>query len=195
VHIHVGGSVHADLHLQGPPFGGYADVDFYVCGFTVYFGHQPDPPAALLYADFLNVVKALGPSSDQTSNLGTIAISEGIVTQTGDTVSKKHTEEWKVHPADVVFRVECKIPITTLTYGDGLKTATLHDDTPFFARQMHTITAWKTKLTVTVQPDKRALDVVDEENLWQPVAITRQMPMSVWGLCNIPLYYNCLHFH
>lgn len=151
----------------------------------MYFGNQPDPPPGLPYDQFIDVVKALGPGTDRTPNLSAVTLSEGIVTVAGDKVTKKRADLWKVHPADVVFRVECKIPVTMLIYGDGHKTATVTDAkaNPFYARQMHTKTPWNTTLNVTIQSDKESLNPVDEENLWRPVAITRQMPMAVWGKC------------
>lgn len=188
VHIHIHADLSAELHVQGPPFGGYAYVNFHICGFTVYFGHQPGPPPALNWVDFLDIVRSLGPSNNTGSNLAIVKLSEGVVTAAGDTVDKAADARWRVHPGGVVFRVECKIPVSSLTYGDGDKSATISDDSgnSIYARQMHTTTAWSTELTVTIHPDINTAPLqagTDEENLWNPTPIEKQMPMSVWGKC------------
>jgi hypothetical protein len=40
IHIDIQVSIGTNLHLQGPPFGGYASVDIGVVGFIAYFGDQ-----------------------------------------------------------------------------------------------------------------------------------------------------------
>lgn len=44
--------VGADVELYGPPFGGKAVFDLYVCSFTLDFGEGPQPPQKLEWAEF-----------------------------------------------------------------------------------------------------------------------------------------------
>jgi hypothetical protein len=44
--------VGADVELYGPPFGGKAVFDLYVCSFTLDFGAGPPPPQKLTWAEF-----------------------------------------------------------------------------------------------------------------------------------------------
>ncbi|MCJ1248188.1 hypothetical protein MMC30_005405 [Trapelia coarctata] len=63
IHIHISCSVGADLHIEGPEFGGVAHVDFYLFGFDVYFGdsnHIPDP---ISLPDFWKITHQPGPDA------------------------------------------------------------------------------------------------------------------------------------
>lgn len=62
IHIHISASVGADLHIEGPDFGGIAHVDFYLFGFSVDFGSQNPPPAALNLHKFWEMVHQPGPT-------------------------------------------------------------------------------------------------------------------------------------
>lgn len=61
IHIHISVHVGADLHIEGPEFGGKAHVDFYLFAFDVYFGatNRAPPPISLL--EFWNMVHKPGP--------------------------------------------------------------------------------------------------------------------------------------
>jgi hypothetical protein len=54
----------AQLHIEGPQFGGVAHVDFWFFGFDVYFGAQPSPPPPITLVEFYEVLKKAGPAED-----------------------------------------------------------------------------------------------------------------------------------
>lgn len=62
IHIHISASVGADLHIEGPDFGGVAHVDFYLFGFSVEFGATNQPPPPLILPQFWSMVHAPGPA-------------------------------------------------------------------------------------------------------------------------------------
>jgi hypothetical protein len=47
IHINVHAELGATQHLQGPPFGGVAHVDFYIVAFDVHFGDETGTPGPL----------------------------------------------------------------------------------------------------------------------------------------------------
>jgi hypothetical protein len=181
------------VHLQGPPFGGYAHVHFYFCGFTVYFGDQNNTPDPIGYDDFISLVQQPGPGSkDEKTGLIVLSLSEGTANDKNTSIQKKPGDEWVVRPGDFKFRVECKVPVTAMDYNDGVK----HfgnfaaDTEKFYARQMHTSGEWVSVLTVSIVPHIRPAneDTVDgdKENPWQVTPIEKQMPRAIWAQCKQP---------
>ncbi|KAK6429331.1 hypothetical protein LTR95_014522, partial [Oleoguttula sp. CCFEE 5521] len=70
IHVHISVSIGADLHIEGPEFGGVAHVDFWVFGFDVYFGEQPRVPDPLNLSDFYDMVHKAGPTSGRPPSAG-----------------------------------------------------------------------------------------------------------------------------
>nr|OQO31194.1 hypothetical protein B0A51_01573 [Rachicladosporium sp. CCFEE 5018] len=70
IHVHISVSIGADLHIEGPEFGGVAHVDFWVFGFDVYFGDQPRVPDPLTLSDFYDMVHKAGPTSGRPPSAG-----------------------------------------------------------------------------------------------------------------------------
>lgn len=60
IHTTLSGSVHAQLLLQGPPFGGFVEVDFLVFHTKIWFGEANKKPDPLSFADFLEAVMETG---------------------------------------------------------------------------------------------------------------------------------------
>ena len=86
----------ADLHIEGPEFGGVAQfvpfalesevhllinnsVDFWFFGFDIYFGEQPSPPPPLTLAEFYDVVAKAGPPEAPTKGKSDTIEHDSIV--------------------------------------------------------------------------------------------------------------------
>ncbi|MCJ1385951.1 hypothetical protein MMC17_009076 [Xylographa soralifera] len=67
VHIHISASVGADLHIEGPEFGGIAHVDFYLFSFSVDFGASPQALPPINLEDFWKMVHQPGPNQQATA--------------------------------------------------------------------------------------------------------------------------------
>ncbi|MCJ1402453.1 hypothetical protein MMC11_005673 [Xylographa trunciseda] len=67
IHIHISASVGADLHIEGPEFGGIAHVDFYLFSFSVNFGASPQALPPINLEDFWKMVHQPGPNQQVTS--------------------------------------------------------------------------------------------------------------------------------
>ena len=63
----------ADLHIEGPEFGGKAHVDFWFFAFDVYFGASPSPPDPLHLLEFYNVLAKAGPPENNSPPTDTTA--------------------------------------------------------------------------------------------------------------------------
>ena len=64
VHVRISVSVGASLHIEGPdPFGGSANVDFYVCSFTIHFGGSVNPPPPISLEEFYSIVASPGANT------------------------------------------------------------------------------------------------------------------------------------
>ncbi|KEF54961.1 uncharacterized protein A1O9_08613 [Exophiala aquamarina CBS 119918] len=61
VTIHISISIGAELHIEGPEFGGIAHVDFWFFSFDIEFGKRPSLPAPLTLAQFYDVCAKAGP--------------------------------------------------------------------------------------------------------------------------------------
>nr|OQO29959.1 hypothetical protein B0A51_02550 [Rachicladosporium sp. CCFEE 5018] len=78
--IHISVSIGADLHIEGPEFGGVAHVDFWVFGFDVYFGDQGKVLDPLTLSDFYDMVHKAGPTSGRPPATGpeTVGLDQQI---------------------------------------------------------------------------------------------------------------------
>ena len=67
IHIHISAHVGAQLHIEGPEFGGVAHVDFWLLGFDVDFGASPFQPPPLDLVQFWEMMHKPGPASGDNS--------------------------------------------------------------------------------------------------------------------------------
>lgn len=196
VHIHIHAELGADLHLQGPPFGGVAHVHFWVVGFSVYFGDQNDIPAPLPWSDFLDLVKQPGPGSQtRDTAMCVVAIEKGSADEKSTSTNRDTGEKWFVRAGSFQFRVETKFPIDDMEYGDSYKAYQSQDLNPpgftpsaIYARPMQLDNACNSRLTVHVVPPGAAIRPEDDDaNPWLVSPLIRSLPKALWAKCRFTL--------
>lgn len=89
VHIHISAHIGAQLHIEGPEFGGTAHVDFWFMGFDFDFGASPQQPPPLDLLQFWEMLHKMGPdqssgSSGQHQALVSSLLTYGFTSQDPD---------------------------------------------------------------------------------------------------------------
>ena len=147
IHIHISISIGADLHIEGPEFGGVAHVDFWFFGFDVYFGSHGGLPPPLSLEEFWEQVHKAGPAggnvpdSDKTADSLDVELKHNL--QTGnfpmpakDGAAPDNTgagQKWHVKGGSLSFRVSADFALSgafiATEESDDLKVAGKSDDT------------------------------------------------------------------
>ena len=208
------GTLGADVHLTGPPFGGYADIDLTIHRFTIYFGDQGGGSPALNWPDFQALVMQPGPgdtpapttstntTSEANPNMVVVALVTGSADEKTSSPKPGPDDHWFVRSGTFSFRVESKFALTAMQhnmeYSKGIKTLTwapnpplLDDDQTLkpYARAMHQdtpITSSTLVVTVTRLADAGApVTTVDPDNLFNITPMYRQVPLALWGKCKL----------
>jgi len=211
IHIDIHGDISADLHLQGPPFGGYVRVDFKIIHVTIHFGdtnHHNDP---LNIDQFIDAVRkpgltdpsistttgtqAVDPGAGDTNSpdMAVIALSAGAAT---DSVAKyaqtTGQEEWFVRAGQFRFRLESKMAISDAVIDSDIldnsrtppveKKDTRHDAVnAIYARVTHSLHPVASTVTVFVERPKKATKTVGEP--WRLLPVYKDLPSGTWGQC------------
>src|SRR5271170_5354494 len=113
IHIDIHVEIDALLHLQGPPFAGYAEVNTWFHSFRIDFGTLPDKPP-IPWDQFLDLVQQPGPASSAATPLLLVTIAGGSAndkTVTTNRTTNDPTLPWAVRAGTFQFRVECKFPV------------------------------------------------------------------------------------
>ncbi|KJX99853.1 hypothetical protein TI39_contig350g00003 [Zymoseptoria brevis] len=127
IHIHISVSIGADLHIEGPEFGGVAHVDFWFFGFDLYFGSHGALPDPLSLAEFWEQVHKAGPAGghvpaeDDTAQNLEVGLKHNL--QTGNFPmpakdSKEPTnagagQKWYVKGGSFSFRVSADFALSS----------------------------------------------------------------------------------
>ncbi|MCJ1309778.1 hypothetical protein MMC25_003439 [Agyrium rufum] len=209
IHIHIEVDLGANMHLQGPPFGGVVSVDLWIHSFDIYFGDQNGDPGPVDWPTFLEAVKQDRTTQASTvqktsSSLAVVALQAGSANDLVKDSNKKSGDMWFVRAPTFVFRVECKVPIDDATYGDGIKSSSWKKDNPdattkpIYARLMKNEGSVGSSLTVTISkiPEQvllpptlpsnptavsSSVTTVDEENQFQIQPIFSNLPNALWA--------------
>jgi hypothetical protein len=211
IHINISVDISATLHLQGPPFGGVVHVDLWIQNFDIYFGDQNNVPDPLKWIDFLELVRQTRPAEDasldaSSSALIVIALEEGSVPDQVATANGKTGNKWFVRAGSLKFRIECKVPLDDMLFGDGTKSQSwdklekTDPNTPaiksIYARPMQVMKPLTSLLTVTVVPPAPAVAktaATDDENPFRVTPILRNLPNAIWDECNLSFPPLILH--
>ena len=193
--VDIHGEVDADVHLQGPKFGGYADVDFKIHKFKVYFGDQDGSSPPLTWPEFLNVVQQQRTDAQHASTLSSSSSTLALIAIVDGSANDKDETSWRVRSGTFKFRVESKVPFTSFkyitvdTYTESISTGS------FFARMMQRRDPLTSTLIVNITP--KIIDTNDaaQDSPWQVTPIVRNLPMAIWGQCqcHLPLIVVIIH--
>jgi hypothetical protein len=208
IHINIQVDISATLHLQGPPFGGVVHVDLWIHNFDIYFGDQNNVPDPLHWDAFLELVRQTRPAEDasldgSSSALIVIALVEGSVPDQIATANGKTGAKWFVRAGSLKFRIECKVPLDDMSFGDGTNSQSwiqlektdpnAPKMQPSYARPMQVLKPLSFLLTVTVTPPPPAgsqdpkAPAVDDENPFRVTPILRNLPNAIWDECTCTL--------
>ena len=194
IHIDIHAEIDADVHLQGPKFGGHADVDLKIHKFTIYFGDQDGSSPPLTWPQFLNVVQQQRANtqdasalSSSSSALAVIAIVDGSADNKDETGNRSSGDPWRVRSGTFKFRVESKVPFTSFhyntvdTYTEPVTTGSFH------ARLMQRRDPLTSNFTVNITPQIVDTNDAAQDSPWQVTPIIRNLPMAIWGQCQCHL--------
>ncbi|KAF2737786.1 hypothetical protein EJ04DRAFT_86888 [Polyplosphaeria fusca] len=177
IHIHVEASLGADLHLQGPPFGGVAHVHFWVMGFSVYFGDQNNVPDPLSWKDFLPLVKQPGPGSDANKTaMCVIAIEKGSADEKTSKTGRETGDKWFVRAGSFQYRIETKFPIDSMDYGKKFKGPVAKTER-IYGRPMQL----QNPYTSTLHIEINAPGTETDPNPWLVQPLIRSLPKALWA--------------
>ena len=112
ISVHVG----AKLHLKGPPFSGYVDIDVIVTTIRIHFGDPPDEPKRLSLTEFWDLL-----SGDTHSDDGgiTLAIDTGSIPGGKSIVEADSAKQvWTVSPNGFSFLVQCRFALQAVNYDE-----------------------------------------------------------------------------
>ena len=181
--VHIMVDVGASLHIQGPPFSGHVHVNFYISGFTIYFGGSPSRPPAMKLQDFWDSLISKG--------------SEGITltVESGNDPSQDHKAEIKTSSTSTtpwVFTkqfkilIQCQFPLSTVQY-NGADSGIPPTAVQVYCKPMYCTTPVQSVLDVTVT-DEESHEVVPGFT-FQP--IYKNLPSARWGQCKPSFGYVC----
>jgi len=155
-------SVGATLHLAGPAFGGWVEVDVWFVSFTIGIG-SPDPRPAVGWAQVASSLPAADPIK---INPGGGLIGHQVV---------NGIEMWVVEPETFTFSTECAVP-ASMARIKGVAGA--QSGQQFGVRAMNTAAVDAThEVTIESVAAPAAGTTAD----WGARAITRAVPGSLWA--------------
>jgi len=192
IHKTINCQVGVDLTLQGPPFGGKAVVDLYVCSFTLDFGTPDAPPKSLHWQDFKNrflppVVRTQGenvsaPSGGATDSYCYSRAAAGLIRE----LPAGSDVDWIVNPETFVIVTASAIPCSEARWVNRQRVDPLEQETPLECSkeefgvkpceiQNHGL---KSKHWIEWKKDVKT----DEQDVeWEMEAISTRLPRAAWS--------------
>lgn len=189
--IHISVHLGAELHLEGPPFGGWVYVDFWVFGFTIPFGDDNAAGEPLALERFCELLTNI-PDPDNTAaadaptvnKLHVLSVEAGRFAESQNKNDTKQGAIWEVKRGGFVFRVQSRIPVQAFVEPVYVErsTAKLKNESSFYAKPMHLTEQLGSFMQVWVQKTEEHLAPVDKDfQISAPVF--KQMPLTLWGIC------------
>ncbi|KAM7184244.1 hypothetical protein V8F33_013107 [Rhypophila sp. PSN 637] len=87
IHIHISIHIGADLHIEGPEFGGVAHVDFWFFGFDIEFGARLGRPPPLELLEFWKTTHQPGPGSSERQDVDPNPVQAELVYNDGKVIN------------------------------------------------------------------------------------------------------------
>lgn len=165
--------ISAGLHIWGPEFGGYAEIDVTLFSFTIEFGDQGSRyPKAIPWSEFRDGF--LPPGEEICS----VAVTNGLLRQ----LTWKGEELWVVNPKEFSLATDAFVPTKTAWKGESrtpLEVGTAKEN--FGVRPMGKkpdevgAEHW---IRITKDTDDGAIPA---EDMFAFVPVTKLVPSAVWG--------------
>ena len=174
----IAAQVAANVELYGPPFGGKAAVDLYVCSFTIDFGDEPQPPKKLDWEQFEGRFLP-GHSEVCLSRVAGGLIKELPARNTGEGPS------WVVNAGSFVIVTSSAIPCSSLPL---VNDETLTDKNgesikPFGVKPRETLNGHLQSQQIIKFRDK---DGNNADCTWEIVLVTQRLPRAAWDASELP---------
>jgi hypothetical protein len=201
--IHINIDIGAGLHLQGPPFGGYVHVDFWVFGFTIHFGDAGNADAAIDLPAFwelllqqpgtqsvtavhaisaapledTSLISTNAPAIPQVDKAHVLVVESGraLGSSKEQSIETKEGAPWIVRPQGFIFRVQSRFAVETASCNGQSE---IVSPAPIYAKPMHL------KGNQTIQSALN-IKVTFEENLrvFTCAPVMKKVPKALWAAC------------
>ncbi|KAI8631391.1 hypothetical protein F5Y19DRAFT_423614 [Xylariaceae sp. FL1651] len=208
IHTHVEVHVGAELHMEGPEFGGKAHVNFYLFAFDIYFGAAASVAPPLDLHSFWRLVHQPGPVASSSQKKEDIPITSVVTFKHGggnsvdtveDSVGLKFILEdgafsmpsnsqisdsgvgakWYVKGGSLRFRISCDFVVSEATLGQDNVASPSSTPTAFYSKPMQVNKPISSKLSVSVKPSGSQGSSVTG---WRDVKfISKPAPMGLYG--------------
>jgi hypothetical protein len=214
--IHISIDIGAQLHLQGPPFGGYVYVDFWVFGFTVHFGDSGDAPAAIDLTEFWQLLLqqpgdvavttdgpaihsvptvASDPTVTPTQHIAQIQDAHVLVVEAGRHPGNSKTKDietqehapWIVRAQGFQFRVQSLFAIGTASAN---RQETIRSPNQhIYAKPLHLVSDSDATKDQSIESTLTITITGPEElGIFKCEPVIKKVPKALWGDCEFVLH-------
>jgi hypothetical protein len=206
--IHINVDIGAQLHLQGPPFSGYVYVDFWVFGFTVYFGHsdnsndpidlpafwqlllqQPgDTPITTEIPAVTSLPLAVTGPTNTPATIQQVDHAHVFAVEAGRSPGKSKTESmetkpgalWVVRPQGFRFRVQSLFAIGAASCNEHSPVAF---PTSIYAKPMQLVAGNGSNDGSILSNLTIKVDFVEKLGVFKCDPVVKKVPKALWGAC------------
>jgi hypothetical protein len=161
---HLTVNVGANLHLEGPEFGGYADISLWIATIHVKFGEQASKPQAISWQTFRNSFLP------EDSNICQITVGNGLVS-----TSEDKDFLGVINPKDFLLVVNSVIPLNEVKIENKSEKS---NDLNGVVCGIGSMKIAKMDSTQTVRICKDGKAVTDQFIF---VEIKKKVPTALWG--------------
>lgn len=178
--------VAVDLDLYGPPFGGKAVVDLYVCSFTIDLGAKPEPPKKLEWHEFEDrLLPAPAPERNDEAAVCLTRAAGGLIREFPSALAGE-PHAWVVDPEKFVLAISSAIPCSEAPRVNGRHADTHETPRPFGVRPCEFLNGTlKSQLTIEWLDEGGQL-AKQEDAAWDIEAVKERLPSAIWGSMEQP---------
>lgn len=188
--------LHAELHLEGPPFSGRLYVDFYIFGFNIDFGPGATKgEKASLERFYQLVIQDDGKGVKEEAKacgdhlFGCLAgmIADGSSSPLPSPAANKPqstSQNWRVRAGDFSFRIACPFPINSASMGSSidLYVPCISNSKNIYAKPMELEEHLSSTMTIEI----KKVDADTEKLKWKVAEVVKNVPCALWGKCEPP---------
>jgi hypothetical protein len=199
--VHINVDIGAKLHLQGPPFGGYVYVDFWVFGFTIHFGNAGNAEAAIDLPAFWQLLlqqaetpgvhaisavpfdlpSTVAPGIPQVDNAHVLVVQSGraLGSSKEQSIETKEGAPWIVRPQGFTFCVQSRFAVGTASCNghNGIVSPA-----PIYAKPMHLQDDQAIDSTLKIN-----VSFKEDLGVFTCTPVMKKVPKALWAACKFIL--------